>query len=83
MCLLKCGPRQAVLLITGYLWGCLQGVGRHGATRRAMLEGGEPSRRRERDRIERNTSEEIKKEKGPKYPSMVCLEALLAELETA
>ena len=45
--------------------GCLQEMERHGATRRAMLEGGEPSRRRERDRIERNTSEEIKKEKVP------------------
>ena len=47
------------------LMGCLQEMERHGATRRAMLEGGEPSRRRERDRIERNTSEEIKKEKVP------------------
>ena len=83
VCLLKCGPRQPALLITEFLWGCLQGMERHGATRRAMLEGREASRRSERDRIERNASETTEKEKGPKYSSMVCLEAFLAELETA
>ena len=83
VCLIKYGPRRPALLITEHSWGCLQGMERHGATRRATLEGGEPSRRTWRDRIERNTSEEIKKEEGPKYPSIVCLEALLAELETA
>lgn len=83
VCLLKCGPRQPALLITEFLWGCLQGMERHGATRRAMLEGREASRRRERQDREKRILRKQKREKGPKYSSMVCLEAFLAELETA
>lgn len=64
VCLFKCGPRQPALLITEYLWAaCKEWRDMVPPGGPCLREGSHPGGGR--DRIERNTSEEIKKEKVP------------------